>query len=378
VMEYSDWLESFAQIDRTILFDSTWMMSSQWLHVTVQPLPVAWSYGDVTFTFSLAGPSTTVIVLSQLDSRYYRDVAGRASWTMDFTLVKEGQKEPIADSGHSDFYLRSVHLEVELEAGNYIVYVRLDRTLDRNENNTTVDEWMLRKLSRIMTERAKSQSIASNFKSDDKDKFLPLSLDSLIQRDFDEYEQKKKAAEETTTSTSVEEKTENGSIVTTTTTTTTTTKVETIVVNKTAASANTTVKVDHSLPDLVVPDKPTPVVDVSVETDPSINGSITPTAPNIDTTTPTDSNGVSSGDHARENARQQPHRGYSYGESTDTKKEEEKGKVLIPHDDSNSIYVGLRVYTHKDVPAVVVGKLKATKEVVVKPENTNIVTSNSS
>jgi len=123
VMEYSDWLESFAQIDRTILFDSTWMMSSQWLHVSVQPLPVAWSYGDVTFTFSLAGPSTTIIVLSQLDSRYYRDVAGRASWTMDFTLVKEGQKEPIAESGHSDFYLRSVHLEVELEAGNYIVYV---------------------------------------------------------------------------------------------------------------------------------------------------------------------------------------------------------------------------------------------------------------
>ena len=141
----SDWLESFAQIDRTILFDSTWMMSSQWLHVSVQPLPVAWSHGDVTckssfsfpfffkkknlltpiyqVTFSLPGPSTTIIVLSQLDSRYYRDVAGRASWTMDFTLVKEGQKEPIADSGHSDFYLRSVHLEVELEAGNYIVYV---------------------------------------------------------------------------------------------------------------------------------------------------------------------------------------------------------------------------------------------------------------
>ena len=42
---------------------------------------------------------------------------------MDFTLVKEGQKEPIAESGHSDFYLRSVHLEVELEAGDYIVYV---------------------------------------------------------------------------------------------------------------------------------------------------------------------------------------------------------------------------------------------------------------
>ncbi|KAF8799618.1 hypothetical protein BYT27DRAFT_7201221 [Phlegmacium glaucopus] len=45
------------------------------------------------------------------------------------------------------------------------------------------------------------------------------------------------------------------------------------------------------------------------------------------------------------------------------KKEEEKGKVMIPHDDSNSVYVGLRVYTHNNVPAVVVGCLKAAVEV---------------
>ena len=57
---------------------------------------------------------------------------------MDFTLVKEGEKEPIAESAHSEFYLRSVHLEVELDAGNYIVYVRLDRTLDRNEVSLAV------------------------------------------------------------------------------------------------------------------------------------------------------------------------------------------------------------------------------------------------
>lgn len=83
--------------------------------------------------FTLSRPSNVVIVLSQLDSRYYRDVAGRASWTMDFTLVKEGEKEPLAESAHSEFYLRNVHLEIDLEAGSYIVYVRLDRTLDRNE-----------------------------------------------------------------------------------------------------------------------------------------------------------------------------------------------------------------------------------------------------
>lgn len=52
---------------------------------------------------------------------------------MDFTLVKEGESEPLAESAHSDFFLRSVHLEIELEAGSYIAYVRLDRTMDRNE-----------------------------------------------------------------------------------------------------------------------------------------------------------------------------------------------------------------------------------------------------
>jgi len=144
------------------------------------------------------------------------------------------------------------------------------------------------------------------------------------------------------------------------------------VVNKTAA-ANTTHKTS---PDLVVPDKHAPV-DVSVETDPpSINGTITPAAaaaaPNIDdTNTPPDTHE----EHARENAQQ--HRGYNYGDNTtDTnnkkeEEEEEKGKVIIPHDDSNSIYVGLRVYTHKDVPALVVGRLKATKEVANKIENTS-------
>lgn len=208
----------------------------------------------------------------------------------------------------------------------------------------------------------------------DKDKFLPLSLEDLIQLDYDEYEQKKKkAAEESITSTSVEEDVgDGGGVVTTTTTTTTTTKVETVVVNKkaaaVAAAANTTIKLDtNSSPaDLVVPDKHAPV-DLSIVTEPpSINGTITPTAPNIDTNTPPDSNGVISNEgHARENALQ---RGYNYGDSTDTKKEEEKGKVVIPHDDSNSIYVGLRVYTHKDVPAVVVGRLKAIKK-EVKAEN---------
>jgi len=44
----SDWLECFERIDRTILFDSSWILSSEWLRVKAKPLPSAWSYGDVS------------------------------------------------------------------------------------------------------------------------------------------------------------------------------------------------------------------------------------------------------------------------------------------------------------------------------------------
>ena len=74
-------------------------------------------------TFSLSGPTLAVIVLSQIDTRYFRDLAGKAKWSLDFVLVKEGEKQPIAEVPHSKFNLRSVNLEVELEAGNYTVYV---------------------------------------------------------------------------------------------------------------------------------------------------------------------------------------------------------------------------------------------------------------
>ncbi|KAH9479886.1 Calpain [Psilocybe cubensis] len=351
VMEYSDWLESFGQIDRTILFDSDWRMTSQWLQVTVPPLPAAWTYGDVSFTFSLASRSNAVIVLSQLDTRYFRDISGRASWTLDFALVKQGEKEPIAESPHSDFYLRNVHLEIELEAGDYIVYVRLDRSLDKNEDDDKkyVDEWMLRKMSRIMMQRAKSNSIASNFKAEDQAKYLPTTLESLIQRDLEEYEKKKKAEGEVVTKV-VEEVSEDGTV--TTTTTTTTTKVETVVVGKKVA-------LQKESP----PEKPTsiPLPPTTVDPTPTTNGISTPALPNVTPEVP------NIPDTSRSRYRGSSPR---YGGSSATKGEDvPKGKVEIDHDDPNTVCVGLRVYTHKDVPTVVVGRLKVDSDQKEDSEN---------
>lgn len=53
-----DFLDSWQQIDRTRLFDSSWIMSSQWLHVHGRSPPSAWGFGDVScksrYKFSLA------------------------------------------------------------------------------------------------------------------------------------------------------------------------------------------------------------------------------------------------------------------------------------------------------------------------------------
>lgn len=48
--------------------------------------------------FTVAESTRAVIVLSRLDTRSFEDIAGRTSWSMDFTLVKKGESEPLAKS----------------------------------------------------------------------------------------------------------------------------------------------------------------------------------------------------------------------------------------------------------------------------------------
>ncbi len=66
-----DWLDCFAQIDRTILFDSDWRMTSQWLQVSTPALPAAWSHGDVSCTSAAFRPLVAVFtqyIIPQISS----------------------------------------------------------------------------------------------------------------------------------------------------------------------------------------------------------------------------------------------------------------------------------------------------------------------
>ncbi|KAF8662801.1 hypothetical protein AX16_001083 [Volvariella volvacea WC 439] len=192
VMEYQDFLDNWEQIDRTLLFDSSWVMSSQWLEVQARPLIRAWSYGDVSFTISIPAASPAVIVLSKLDERYFDPVSSICNWTFDFVIFKKGEKKPFASSTHARFYSRSVNLETHLEAGDYIVHVRLDRNQSRPSNyiQKLAEDWNTRKASRVVTEQSISQSIAANFNKPLNAPYLPIPLDVLAGSDIAELESK--------------------------------------------------------------------------------------------------------------------------------------------------------------------------------------------
>ncbi|KAG6832571.1 hypothetical protein H0H87_001227 [Tephrocybe sp. NHM501043] len=213
VMEYCDFLEAWDQIHRTILFDSSWVMASQWL---------------------------------QLDTRYFKEIAGMSSWSLDFTLVKRGDTFPVAEASSALLYARSVNLEMELDAGEYNVYVRLDRTNFKDPEyfkKGVESGWDHRKLSRILTERAKSRSITSNFTPGIQQKYLPEDLPMILEKDKVLYDKKKAELAKK------KEETDGVETVTVVTVTTTTTTTKTAKKNVTVPAAETvTVSTSTSTP----------------------------------------------------------------------------------------------------------------------------------
>ncbi|KAF4610983.1 hypothetical protein D9613_006504 [Agrocybe pediades] len=173
VMEYKDFLDVWTEVHRTLIFDSSWIMSSLWLHV---PFPVqtleTYSFGHMTFTFSLSVSSPAVVVLSTYDISFFEDLGGFSSWRFDFVLARigpEGETEIVTESSCADALARSVSVELDmLEKGDYVDYIK----------NGLKNGWNRRKAARILTERAKGQSIAANYKPDPS--LLPTPASAIL------------------------------------------------------------------------------------------------------------------------------------------------------------------------------------------------------
>ncbi|KAH7333018.1 cysteine proteinase [Rhizoctonia solani] len=193
LMEYKDFLNTWTMIERSRLFDSGWKMSSMWLEVKSRSFPCAWNFGDVSFTFNVKEDTPAIIVLSQLDDRYFSEISGYSQWTMEFVVYRKGDpaSDPYANSAHTIFWRRSVNVELgNLEAGDYVVHVRLDRRHIRNRNyfQDSISGWDHRKLSKVWTEACMASSIAINFDPKLYGDLLPASIDTYGGQNLTEIE----------------------------------------------------------------------------------------------------------------------------------------------------------------------------------------------
>ncbi|KAF7976604.1 hypothetical protein HWV62_6102 [Athelia sp. TMB] len=165
VMEYSDFLHHWEGIECTQLFDDTWVQSSHWLNVRSRPLPSAWQFGDVSFTFTVPKRTDAVIALSQSDTRFYSTVQSAALWSFDFKLFKKGSQRVLGSSSYSYGLTRSSTLSIELQPGEYVVHVRLSRRINGGQMTKmeSLPSWPMKKMVGVWSRLAKSKSIAANF-----------------------------------------------------------------------------------------------------------------------------------------------------------------------------------------------------------------------
>lgn len=67
-----------------------------------------------------------MVVLAQLDKRYFLGLESLVNFSLEFCIYKKDEDEPVALSTHHGFWDRSVDIEIDLEAGDYVVQVKND------------------------------------------------------------------------------------------------------------------------------------------------------------------------------------------------------------------------------------------------------------
>ncbi|KAK0124621.1 calpain 2, (m II) large subunit [Cadophora gregata] len=148
-MPYESFLERFVEIWRARLFTEDWNVSQHWTTIQV---PWSGDYNDTEFEFVLTEPTTTVIVLSQLDGRYFGGLTGQYSFNLAFRLHMAGQSDYVV-RGYSSGE-RSAVAEVDLEPGTYRVLLQIEafrRSYRPKIEDVVKENWLERrdKLIRI-------------------------------------------------------------------------------------------------------------------------------------------------------------------------------------------------------------------------------------
>ncbi|KAG8156468.1 hypothetical protein KVR01_013702 [Diaporthe batatas] len=123
-ISYDDLLRKYQHFDRTRLFrDPDWRSCQRWAGVEVPWKP---QYNE-KFLIKLTKESPIVLVLSQLDTRYFRGLQGQYNFRLQFRLHEEGSPgaEDYIVRSHGNYLMdRSVSVELpSMPPGKYVVFI---------------------------------------------------------------------------------------------------------------------------------------------------------------------------------------------------------------------------------------------------------------
>lgn len=158
-ISYEDMLRKYKYLDRTRVFSSDWNVAQQWTSVQVP-----WNttdYQQTRFRIDVPNDTDAVIVLSQLDDRYFQGLQGKYKYTMQFRIHKESnsdeeddEEDYIARSARNYELVRSNNVEVPLEKGRYTVLFKVEAIkTDRKDVEAVIraNIWRKEKLMQIGT-----------------------------------------------------------------------------------------------------------------------------------------------------------------------------------------------------------------------------------
>ncbi|KAJ3044236.1 hypothetical protein HDV00_002914 [Rhizophlyctis rosea] len=182
-MEYADFLKEWTVIDRTRLFDRTWSVASHWLEFAPS-FPPEW--GEVHFTLQFTKKTDAVIVLSQLDNRYFRGLEGAYTFLLEFRLWRGDDKDWL-DRSTGGPGSRSTNVEIkDLEPGEYTVQVRINRVrTERNFRNEFIESLPGEKVPKFVTigksydmaaQKAANQDTVEPHEGEAEDSLLVIGL----------------------------------------------------------------------------------------------------------------------------------------------------------------------------------------------------------
>lgn len=132
-ISYEDLVRKYTHFDRTRLFrDPDWRCCQRWVGVDV---PWKADYHE-KFRITLTKDSPLVLVMSQLDGRYFKGLQGQYSFRLQFRLhyMDRPDAEDYIVRSHGNYFMkRSVSVELpDLPAGRYVVYLKVTGQRDRD------------------------------------------------------------------------------------------------------------------------------------------------------------------------------------------------------------------------------------------------------